>query len=92
MGLQLGGLVIVTVERVAATFVEFADTLVDDYDTIEFLETLTTRCGELLAVTEVGVSLADDHGRLNVLASSSERMRLVELIEVQRNDGPCLDA
>lgn len=71
---------------------EFADTLVDDYDTIEFLEPLTSRCGELLAVTEVGVSLADDHGRLNVLASSSERMRLVELIEVQRNDGPCLDA
>jgi GAF domain-containing protein len=77
---------------VTRTLVELADTLVDDYDLIQFLQLLTTRCAELLGCTDAGVALADDAGRLHVLASSSERMRLLELIEVQRNNGPCFDA
>ena len=76
---------------IGKTLVELADTLVDDYDPIELLHLLTARCAELLDVSDAGVCLADDQGRLNVLASSSERMRLIELIEVQREDGPCLD-
>jgi len=80
------------VDAIARAFVELADTLVDDYDTLEFLEMLTARCGDLLGVSEAGVSLVDERHGLSVLASSSERMRVVELIEVQRNDGPCMDA
>lgn len=78
-------------EMIGTTFVELADTLVEDYDVIEFLHLLAERCVQLLGVAEAGVVLVDGHGNLRTLASSSERMRLVELIEVQRQDGPCLD-
>lgn len=76
----------------AQTFVELADTLVATYDVIDFLHLLTDRCVELLDVTEGGVMLADPAGGLRVLASTSERMRAMELFEVQNQDGPCLDA
>ena len=78
-------------ELIGRTFVELADTLVEDYDVIEFLHLLAERCVQLLGVTEAGVVLFDAHGRLRPLASSSERMQLVELIEVRTDDGPCLD-
>ena len=78
-------------ELIGRTFVELADTLVEDYDVIEFLHLLAERCVQLLGVSEAGVVLFDGHGRLRPLASSSERMQLVELIEVQTKDGPCLD-
>jgi hypothetical protein len=78
-------------ELLAQTFVELADTLVDSYDLIDFLHLLTDRCGALLGVAEAGVVLADPRGALRVLASSSERMRSLELFEVQNHDGPCLD-
>ena len=78
-------------ELIGRTFVELADTLVEDYDVIEFLHLLAERCVQLLGVTEAGVVMFDAHGRLRPLASSSERMQLVELIEVQADDGPCLD-
>src|SRR5689334_7114295 len=78
-------------EDIGRTFVELADTLVEGYDLIDFVQTLAERCVALLGVAEAGVVLADAHGNLRALASSSERMRLIELIEVQRQDGPCLD-
>jgi transcriptional regulator with GAF, ATPase, and Fis domain len=77
---------------IARTFVELADTLVEGYDVIDFLHSLTERCVTLLDVAEAGVVLADVHGELRALASSSERMRLLELIELQQQDGPCLDS
>jgi hypothetical protein len=76
---------------IGRTFVELADTLVDGYDVLDFLHTLTGRCVELFDATEAGVMLAAD-GVLRVLASSRERMRLIELFEVQNDDGPCQDA
>jgi GAF domain-containing protein len=78
-------------EAIGSTFVELADTLVEGYDLIEFLHLLAERCVLLLGVAEAGVVLMDSHGKLRTLASSSERMRLIELVEVQRQDGPCLD-
>jgi transcriptional regulator with GAF, ATPase, and Fis domain len=76
---------------IGRTFVELADTLVEGYDVIDFLHSLAERCVSLLDVAEAGVVLADVHGELRALASSSERMRLLELIELQQQDGPCLD-
>ncbi len=75
-----------------AAFVEFADTLVDEYDVVEFLHRLATRCVELVNVSEAGIMLADRDGTLRYVASSSERMRLIELVELQHDEGPCLDA
>jgi transcriptional regulator with GAF, ATPase, and Fis domain len=78
-------------QRIATTFVELADTLVADFDVIDFLHTLATRSVELLGATAAGIMLADQHGALQVVASSTEEARLLELYELQNNEGPCLD-
>lgn len=76
---------------IGQTFVELADTLVEGYELIDFLHLLTERSVALLDVTEAGVVLADRTGSLRALASSSERMRVLELIELQHEEGPCFD-
>ncbi|HEY7594477.1 MAG TPA: GAF and ANTAR domain-containing protein [Actinophytocola sp.] len=78
-------------ELLAATFVDLADTLVADFDVIDFLHTLATRSVELLDADAAGIMLADHDGGLHVMASSAEEARLLELYELQNNEGPCLD-
>lgn len=78
-------------EWLARTFVELADTLVADYDIVDFLSTLAERCVELLETVEVGLVLVDRRGELQVMASSTERMHVAELFEVQNEEGPCFD-
>ncbi len=73
-------------------FVELADTLVDDYDVVEFLHRLAFRCVELLDVSDAGVMLTGRDGKLRYAASSSEQMRIVESLELGYAQGPCCDA
>jgi len=75
----------------ADTFVMLADTLVDDYDVVEFLQRLAGACVHLLGATAAGLLLADQRGGLAVVASSSEETRLLEVFQLQSNEGPCLD-
>jgi len=76
---------------VARTFVELADSLTDDFDVVDLLTLLTDRCVDVLDVAAAGLMLAAPQGELRVLASSSETIRLVELFELQSEEGPCLD-
>src|SRR4029077_3711221 len=71
--------------------VELADTLVDDFDVVDLLTLLTDRCVEVLDISAVGVMLVAPEGDLRVMASSSEAMRVLELFELQSQEGPCLD-
>jgi len=71
---------------------EMADTLVDDYDVVDLLTGLADQCVQLFGVSAAGVMLASPEGRLGLVASSSEAMRLLELFELQAQEGPCLDA
>jgi GAF domain-containing protein len=75
----------------AKTFVELADTLVDDFDAVDLLTVLAARCVEVLDVGAAGIMLAGPDGQLRVMASSSEAMRVLELFELQADEGPCLD-
>ncbi|MGO8958647.1 MAG: ANTAR domain-containing protein [Streptosporangiaceae bacterium] len=77
---------------VVRSLVEMADTLVDDYDIVDMLTGVTHRCVSLLGVSAAGVMLASPAGNLGLVASSSETMRLLELFELQAQEGPCLDA
>ncbi len=77
---------------VVKSLVEMADTLVDDYDVVEMLTGVADRCVSLLDVSAAGVMLTSPEGRLGLVASSSEAMRLLELFELQAQEGPCLDA
>src|SRR3954466_5982820 len=74
----------------AKTFVELADTLVDDFDVVELLTLLVDRCVDVLGVAAAGLMLVAPEGDLRVVASSSEAMRVVELFELQSQEGPCL--
>jgi GAF domain-containing protein len=75
----------------ATTFVEIVDTLVGDFDVIEVLTTLTSRCVELLDAAAAGILLADSDGHLRVIGASTEQIQLLELFQVQNDEGPCLD-
>ena len=73
------------------TLVELADTLVDDFDVVELLSRLTDRCVDVLDIAAAGIMLVAPDGELRVMASSSEAMRVLELFEIQAQEGPCLD-
>jgi GAF domain-containing protein len=79
-------------EDVVKSLVDMADTLVDDYDVVDMLTGVADRCVSLLGVSAAGVMLASPAGSLGLVASSSEAMRLLELFELQAQEGPCLDA
>src|SRR6201996_3048449 len=79
-------------QLLAATFVELADTLVAEFDVTDFLHGLADRAVQLLDVDAAGLMLADQRGSLRVVASSTEQARLVELFQLQHDQGPCLEA
>ena len=76
---------------IAAAFVEIVDTLVGDFDVIEVLTLLSWRCVELLDAAAAGILLADSGGHLRVVGASTEQIELLELFQVQNDEGPCLD-
>ena len=78
-------------QQLAAAFVEMADTLVTGFDVADFLHGLADRCVQLLEVEAAGLLLADPRGSLELVASSNEQSRLVELFQLQNDQGPCLE-
>jgi GAF domain-containing protein len=80
-----------TESLLAQTMVELADSLVDDFDVLELLTLLTDRSVEVLGVAAAGIMLVSPEGELGVMASSNEATRVLELFELQCQEGPCLD-
>jgi transcriptional regulator with GAF, ATPase, and Fis domain len=78
-------------QDLAEAFVQLADTLVDDYDVIELLHQLSANCVRLLPVDAAGLLLSDQRGTLQVVAASTESTHLLELFQLQAQEGPCLD-
>jgi transcriptional regulator with GAF, ATPase, and Fis domain len=78
-------------DLLSSTFIDLADTMVADFDIIDFLHMLTDRSVALLAASAAGVMLADPRGELRVAAASSEQAELLELFQLQNDQGPCLE-
>jgi len=78
--------------RLLQTFAMLADTLVDDYDVVELLQTLVDACRDILHMTAAGILLADGRGELELVVSTSEAGRLVEIMQLAAQEGPCIES
>ncbi|WP_105031818.1 GAF and ANTAR domain-containing protein [Arthrobacter ruber] len=79
-------------ERISAAFVKLTSTLVAPYDILELLNTLVEQSVNLLGAAQAGLLLADPNGELQVMASTSEESQIVEVLQLQAGEGPCIDA
>jgi transcriptional regulator with GAF, ATPase, and Fis domain len=78
-------------ERLARAFVEFSDQLVSDHDVTEFLTLLCHQFVKVMEISAAGAVVRDRRGRLQVAASTANVAGL-ERLQVQRRQGPCVDA
>jgi GAF domain/ANTAR domain len=78
-------------QLLSRAFVGVADTLVDDYDVVELLDRLVGYSVELLGADAAGILLVDSQRGLRVVASSNEDVELMELLQLQADQGPCVD-
>ena len=76
---------------IVSAFIAFADRLVEDFDLLDLTIELTEDCARVLDVVAAGLLLGDAAGRLHLLAATSENARRVEVFQLQRQEGPCLD-
>jgi len=74
------------------TFARLADTLVDDFDVLDLMQTLVEACTDLLPVTAAGILLLADDGQLELAASTSEANRIVESMQLSAEAGPCIES
>ena len=81
----------IAIEKLAAVFVEVADTLVVDFDIVDFLQMVTTRSADMTRAQAAGLVLANERNQLQFMAASQESVKLLELFQLQAEEGPCLD-
>ncbi len=81
----------ISTERLAEVFVEVSDILVEEFDLIDFLSSITTHVAQVSGTAAVGLLLADHRGHLQFMAASEESARLLELFALQNDQGPCRD-
>lgn len=81
----------ISVTDLSEFFVEVADSLVDDYDLVGFLNDLTGKAAAVSGAAAVGLVLSDHHNRIRFMAASNENGKLLELFQIQNHEGPCLD-
>ena len=81
----------ISIDKLTDVFVEMADTLVDDYDSVDFLHRLTEHAATISGAGAVGLMLTDHRGALQHFASSNDTGRTLELLQLRVGEGPCLD-
>lgn len=75
----------------AETLVDLAQAATQGAETIELFTSLTERCVELLPVAAAGILLRDVNGKLQVIGASNPSAHLLDLFQLQNQEGPCLE-
>lgn len=60
-------------------------------DIVELLASLAQSCVDILPVAAAGLLVLDQTGNLMVIGSSSDAAELLDLFQLQNEEGPCLD-
>ncbi|MGZ5404300.1 MAG: GAF and ANTAR domain-containing protein [Nocardioides sp.] len=81
----------ISVTDLSDFFVEVADTLVDEFDVVDFLEDLTAKAAVVSGAAAVGLVLSDQQDRVRFMAASNQSGKMLELLQIQNDEGPCLD-
>ena len=81
----------ISTEKLSHLFVDVADTLVADFDVVDFLTTLCEHATVVSGADAVGIMLKDHRGELRFMASSNDAGRSLELAQLRLGEGPCLD-
>ena len=74
---------VILTNKLADAFVEVADTLVDDFDVVDFLET-TEHAVAVSGAAAAGLLLSDHDDRLQFMAATDEDSRSLELYQLQK--------
>ncbi|WP_037604243.1 GAF and ANTAR domain-containing protein [Streptacidiphilus rugosus] len=78
-------------EELNQAFAELAETLVGAFDLAETLERVLGCCVDACGAAGAGIVIEDGHGKLRDIAYSDDRVRRLERLQVQINEGPCVD-
>lgn len=79
-------------QRLVRGFAELSDQLVGDHDETEFLTLLCKRFVKVMEISAAGAVVSDRRRRLQVATASSTNVAALETLQVQRQQGPCVDA
>lgn len=78
-------------EQLAQTLIDVTKAITQGSETIEVFSALAERCVTLIPVSAAGILLRDLSGSLQVVGSSSRSAHVLDLFQLQNEEGPCLE-
>jgi hypothetical protein len=83
---------VVDEQRLTTVLVEFARTLTGDFSIQKILDHLVDRVVEVIPVSGAGVLLMDSDTEHHFVAASDDVIHGIETLQMQLQEGPCLQA
>lgn len=75
----------------ATAFAEAVSALVGEPDVTDILAHLVADCASVLDADAVAILARDPAGELSLLTATSHRVSELEILQIQRSTGPCVD-
>lgn len=77
--------------HLATTLIDIGQMTTRGASIVNVFSVLTSKCIELLPIVAAGILLLDNSNSLHVIGSSSHAAKLLDLFQVQNDEGPCRD-